>query len=181
MTIRDSLQRTLGAAFVIERELTGGGMAHLYVAQDTALDRPVVVKVLPPERSEGVSAERFRGEIRTVAALQHPNIVGILAAGEVEGLPYYIMPYIEGESLRALLERSGVIAPRAAVAILRDVARACAYAHERGIVHRDIKPDTVLLSGGAAMITDFGVAKALSAAQRPTQGSGGTLTRDGFT
>lgn len=154
-------------------------MAHLYVALDTALNRRVVIKVLPPERSEGVSAERFRGEIRTVAALQHPNIVGILAAGEVEGLPYYIMPFIDGESLRALLERSGSIAPQQTVAILRDVARACAYAHERGIMHRDIKPDNILLSGGAAMITDFGIAKALSAAQHPTRG--GTLTREGYT
>jgi serine/threonine-protein kinase len=169
----------LGTGFAIERELAGGGMAHLYVALDTTLNRRVVVKVLPPERSEGVSAERFRGEIRTVAALQHPNIVGILAAGEVEGLPYYIMPYIEGESLRALLERAGAVTPQQAVAILRDVARACAYAHERGIMHRDIKPDNVMLSGGAAMITDFGIAKALSVSQRPSQG--GTLTREGYT
>ena len=179
MTSQESLQRVLGSAFAIERELAGGGMAHLYVALDTALNRRVVVKVLPPERSEGVSAERFRGEIRTVAALQHPNIVGILAAGEVEGLPYYIMPFIDGESLRALLERNGAITPQQTVAILRDVARACAYAHERGIMHRDIKPDNILLSGGAAMITDFGIAKALSVAQRPTHG--GTLTRDGYT
>ena len=179
MTLQDSLQRVLGSAFAIERELAGGGMAHLFVARDTALNRRVVVKVLPPERSEGVSAERFRGEIRTVAALQHPNIVGILAAGEVEGLPYYIMPFIDGESLRSLLERSGAISPQQTVAILRDVARACAYAHERGIMHRDIKPDNVLLSGGAAMITDFGIAKALSVAQRPPRG--GTLTREGYT
>jgi len=179
VTSQESLQRVLGSAFAIERELAGGGMAHLYVALDTALNRRVVVKVLPPERSEGVSAERFRGEIRTVAALQHPNIVGILAAGEVEGLPYYIMPFIDGESLRALLERIGAVGPQQTVAILRDVARACAYAHERGIMHRDIKPDNVLLSGGAAMITDFGIAKALSVAQHST--SGGTLTREGYT
>ena len=179
MTLQESLQRVLGTGYVIEHELAGGGMAHLYVALDITLNRRVVVKVLPPERSEGVSAERFRGEIRTVAALQHPNIVGILAAGEVDGLPYYIMPYIEGESLRALLERKGAVAPTLAVAVLRDVARACAYAHARGIMHRDIKPDNVLLSGGAAMITDFGIAKALTAAQRPAKG--GTLTRDGYT
>jgi serine/threonine protein kinase/Flp pilus assembly protein TadD len=179
VTLQDSLQRVLGSSFAIERELPGGGMAHLFVALDVALNRRVVVKVLPPERSEGVSAERFRGEIRTVAALQHPNIVGILAAGEVEGLPYYIMPFIDGESLRMLLERAGAISPQQTVAILRDVARACAYAHERGIMHRDIKPDNVLLSGGAAMITDFGIAKALSMAQRPPRG--GTLTREGYT
>jgi serine/threonine protein kinase/tetratricopeptide (TPR) repeat protein len=179
VTLQESLQRVLGSTFAIERELPGGGMAHLFVALDVALNRRVVVKVLPPERSEGVSAERFRGEIRTVAALQHPNIVGILAAGDVEGLPYYIMPFIDGESLRALLERSGAISPQQTVAILRDVARACAYAHERGIMHRDIKPDNVLLSGGAAMITDFGIAKALSMAQRPPRG--GTLTREGYT
>jgi eukaryotic-like serine/threonine-protein kinase len=179
LTLREPLQQALGTSFVIERELTGGGMAHLYVVLDTSLNRRVVVKVLPRERAEGVSAERFRGEIRTVAALQHPNIVGILAAGEVEGLPYYIMPFIDGESLRGLLEREGRMSPRAAVALLRDVARACAYAHARGIVHRDIKPDNVLLSGGAALITDFGIAKALSAAQRPVGDS--TLTRDGFT
>ncbi|NOT08523.1 MAG: serine/threonine protein kinase, partial [Gemmatimonadales bacterium] len=179
MTLREPLEQVLGSSFVVERELTGGGMATLYVALDTSLNRRVVVKVLPRERSEGMSAERFRGEIRTVAALQHPNVVGIISAGEVEGLPYYMMPFIDGESLRAMLVRDGTISPRAAVAILRDVARACAYAHERGIVHRDIKPDNVLMAGGAALITDFGVAKAMTAAQRP-HGSG-TLTREGFT
>ncbi|HEU5219339.1 MAG TPA: protein kinase [Gemmatimonadales bacterium] len=180
MTLREPLQRVLGDAFVIERELTGGGMAHLYVVLDTSLNRRVVVKVLPRERAEGVSAERFRGEIRTVAALQHPNIVGIISAGEVEGLPYYVMPFIDGESLRTLLVREGSMSTRAVVAILRDVARACAYAHGRDIVHRDIKPDNVMLSGGAALITDFGIAKALTAAQRPSD-STSTLTRDGFT
>ncbi|HUO52479.1 MAG TPA: serine/threonine-protein kinase, partial [Gemmatimonadaceae bacterium] len=164
--LQDQLQRTLGAAYVIERELGGGGMSRVFVARETALDRRVVIKVLPPDLSAAVSVERFRREIQLAAGLQHPHIVPVLTAGISEGLPYFTMPFVEGESLRARLRREGELTVHDTVAILRDVAKALAYAHARGVVHRDIKPDNVLLSGGAAVVTDFGVAKALSASAR---------------
>src|SRR4249919_1886182 len=105
--LREQLQRTLGAAFTLERELGGGGMSRVFVAIDTALGRPVVVKVLPPEVAAGVSIERFKREISVAARLQHPHIVPLLSAGEMDGVPYFTMPFITGESLRARLARHG--------------------------------------------------------------------------
>ena len=165
ISLHDQLQQALGAAYTVERELGGGGMSRVFVARDNALGRRVVVKLLSSELAATVSVERFRREIMLVAALQHPHIVGVLSAGQADGSPYYIMPYVEGESLRARLRR-GRLGVVEAVRVLRDVARALAYAHEHGIVHRDIKPDNVLLAGGSAMVADFGVAKALSSALR---------------
>jgi len=124
-----------------------------------------VVKVLPPELSAGVNAERFGREIQLAAKLQQAQIVPVLSAGEVDGIPYYTMPFVEGESLRAKLARDGALPISQVVNILRDVTRALGYAHEHGVVHRDIKPDNVLLSGGTAVVTDFGIAKAISAAR----------------
>ncbi|MDX2262294.1 MAG: serine/threonine-protein kinase [Gemmatimonadales bacterium] len=161
---RDALQRALGAGFTLEHELGGGGMSTVYRARDTALSRNVVVKVLPAELAAAVSVERFKREILVSAALQHPHIVPVLSAGEVDGLPYFVMPFIDGESLRSRLAR-GPLAIREAVAILKDVARALSYAHTNDVVHRDIKPDNILLTGGSAVVTDFGVAKALSVSQ----------------
>ena len=167
MDLRNELQSTLGDGYAVERELGGGGMSRVFLATDRSLGRRVVVKVLAPDLAAGVNRDRFGREILLAAQLQHPHIVPVLAAGTIGELPYYVMPFVEGESLRAALCARGAFPLREAVAVLRDVARALAYAHGRGIVHRDIKSDNVLLSGGAAMVTDFGVAKALAEGRRP--------------
>jgi len=165
--LRERLQSSLGDVFAIERELGGGGMSRVFLAREIALDRHVVVKVLHPELS-GVNVDRFRREIQVVAQLQHPHIVPVLATGETLGILYYTMPYIDGESLRAWLLRESRLQVDDVVRILHDVADALAYAHERGVVHRDIKPDNVLVSRRHAMVTDFGVAKALTVAAHGT-------------
>ena len=161
--LADRLQASLGDAYRIERELGGGGMSHVFLARETALGRSVVVKVLPPEMAASVNIERFRREIQLAASLQHPHIVPVLAAGQAGDLLYYTMPLVEGESLRAKLAREGEMPVSDAVRVLRDVVDALAYAHARGVVHRDIKPDNVLITGQHAVVTDFGVAKAMSA------------------
>lgn len=163
-TLEEHLGAALGAQYRIERELGGGGMSRVFLARDVSLDRPVVVKV-HPHGSQGVTGDRFRREVQVAAQLQHPNLVPVLSAGDAQGLLYFIMPFVEGESLRALLDRDGPLPPARARTVLRDVARALDFAHDNGIVHRDIKPDNVLLAGDAAMVTDFGVAKALSSAR----------------
>jgi tetratricopeptide (TPR) repeat protein len=165
MDLRDQLQRTLGTTYALERELGGGGMSRVFVADERRLNRKVVIKVLSPELAAGVSGDRFEREIQLAASLQQANIVPILAAGETEGLPFYTMPFVEGESLRVRLGKEGRLPVGTVVGAVRDVAKALAYAHERGVVHRDIKPDNVLLSGGTAVVTDFGIAKAISAAR----------------
>jgi serine/threonine-protein kinase len=164
--VHDPLVEALRAAFAIERELPGGGMSRVFVARDPALAREVVIKVLPPDMGAAVSVERFKREIALAAKLQHPHIVPVLTAGEIGGTPYYTMPFVEGESLRGRLLRQGELPIGETLAVLKEVARALAYAHERGVVHRDIKPDNVLVSGGSVMVTDFGVAKALVASER---------------
>ena len=161
--LKNQLQASLGANYTIERELGGGGMSRVFVATETTLGRTVVVKVLPPELAHAVSVERFRREIAMAAKLQHPHIVPLLTAGETDGLPYYTMPFIDGESLRARLARVGELPLEDVVRVLRDVVGALAYAHEHGVVHRDIKPENVLLSRNHALVADFGVAKALTA------------------
>ena len=182
-SLRDRLQTSLGPAYTLERELGGGGMARVFVARDRALGRDVVVKVLAPELAAGLSAQRFTREIRVAAALQEPHTVPVLTAGvTVDGLPYYTMPYVAGESLRARLIR-GPVPLAEAIRVLRDVSQALAYAHRRGVVHRDIKPENVLLCEGTAVVTDFGIAKAVSAARTrdsPSSASAsGVLTRRG--
>src|SRR6476469_7830395 len=165
-SIPDNIRTSLGEYYAFERELVGGGMSRVFLAEDRELHRRVVVRVLPQDLALGVSAKRFRSEILTVAKLQHPHIVGILRAGEVDGVPYFVMPYVDGESLATHLRRNGPSSLRDAVAVFRDVARALAFAHANGVVHRDIKPGNILLAGGSATVTDFGVAKALSSALR---------------
>lgn len=145
----------------------------MFVAEEIALGRKVVIKVLPPETAAQVAVDRFKREILLASKLQHPHIVPVLTAGESNGLPYFTMPFVEGESLRVRLAQHGELPVNQAVRLLREIASALAYAHEHGIVHRDIKPDNVLLSGGSAMVTDFGVAKALSAS---TTGEHSSLT-----
>jgi tetratricopeptide (TPR) repeat protein len=139
-------------------------MSRVFVATERKLGRRVVIKVMTPELAATLSTSRFQREIQVAASLQQANIVPVLSAGEVEGMPWYTMPYVEGESLRARLAR-GPLSERETLSVLRDVARALVYAHERGIVHRDIKPDNVLISGESAVVTDFGIAKAITAAR----------------
>lgn len=162
-TFEERLRESLSDSYDIERELSGAGMSRVFVATDRALGRRVVVKVLPPELTAGVNRERFRREVQVAAQLQHPHIVTLLSAGEDDDILFYTMPFIEGESLRHSLEK-GPLSVREVVRILHDVVDALAYAHARGVIHRDIKPGNILKLGQHALVTDFGVAKALNAA-----------------
>ena len=181
--LRARIQQVLSHTYVLERELGGGGMSRLFLAEERALGRRVVVKVLSPELAHELSTERFAREIQLSAQLQHPNIVPVLTAGVALGLPYYTMPYIDGESLRdrlARLPRGERLPMPQAIAVLRDIARALSYAHRLGVVHRDIKPENVLLAYDAAVVADFGVAKAMAAARvQDTAAGSGTLTQTG--
>ena len=188
--LADRLQAALGTAFRIERELAGGGMSRVFVAEETKLGRRVVVKVLPPELRAGLSIDRFHQETRLAASLRHPHIVPVMAAGESpDGLVYFTMPFIEGESLQRRLEREGRLPLADVVAIVREVADALAYAHANGVVHRDVKPANVLIDGAHVVVADFGVAKALALAasegERPERLTGAKdlpvgLTMAGF-
>ena len=170
MDLRDELQQTLSGTYTLEQELGGGGMSRVFVATETGLSRRVVVKVLPAEMAGHLSVDRFKREISIAARLQNAHIVPLLAAGEVNGLPYFTMPFVEGESLRARLARDGQLPISEVVRMLREIASALSYAHTHGVVHRDMKPDNVLLSSGSAMVTDFGVAKALSDSGNVSEG-----------
>jgi len=165
VNLQAQLEASLGASYVVEREIGGGGMARVFVAEEPGLGRKVVIKVLPPEMSEGISAERFAREIKLAASLQQANIVPVLATGTAAGFPFYIMPFVEGRSLRERLLREGALPVNDAISILRDVARALTFAHSRGVIHRDIKPGNILLSDRTAVVTDFGIAKALGVAR----------------
>ena len=158
------LQSTLGPGFRVEHELGGGGMSRVFVVEDVELGRQIVVKVLPPDVAAGLSVERFKREIQLAAQLQHPHIVPLLTAGAKKGLLYYSMPLIKGESVRGRLVRQHELPIGDVLRILRDVVDALAHAHASGVVHRDIKPDNILLSGHHALVTDFGVSKALATA-----------------
>jgi eukaryotic-like serine/threonine-protein kinase len=158
------LSSALEERYAIERELGQGGMATVYLAQDLKHERKVAIKVLRPELSLSLGADRFLREIRVAANLQHPNILGLYDSGEANGLLYYVMPFIEGESLRDRLNREQQLPIQDALQIARESAEALAYAHDHGIVHRDIKPENILLQQGHALVADFGIARAVSKA-----------------
>jgi serine/threonine protein kinase/tetratricopeptide (TPR) repeat protein len=160
----EPLRAALADRYRLDRELGAGGMATVYLAQDLKHDRPVALKVLRPELAASLGPERFLAEIRLTAKLQHPHIVALFDSGEAGGFLYYVMPYIEGESLRARLERDKRLDVEAMLAVARPVAQALAYAHELGVVHRDIKPENILLSRGQPFVTDFGIARAVTVA-----------------
>ena len=169
-----------GISYEIERKLGSGGMATVYLARDPKHDRPIAIKVLHADVSARVGAERFVREIRLTARLQHPHVLGLVDSGVFDGnaavlarRPYYVMPYVEGETLRARLTRDGALHLADAMRVLRDVADALCYAHEAGVIHRDIKPENILLTRGHAVVADFGIAKAIAAA------GGGSSSREG--
>jgi serine/threonine-protein kinase len=157
-----TLNAALSGRYTIERELGAGGMATVYLAHDVRHDRKVALKVLRPELSAILGAARFLTEIKTTANLQHPHILSLFDSGEADGTVFYVMPYIEGESLRDRIKRDHQLPVDEAVRIAREVADALEYAHKQGIVHRDIKPENILLHGGHAMVADFGIALAAS-------------------
>ena len=171
---KPGLAEALGDHYTIEREVGAGGMATVYLAHDTKHDRKVAIKVLRPELASAVGTERFPREIRTVAQFNHPHILSLYDSGEAAGFLYYVMPFVEGESLRDRLLREKQLPVADAVRILSEVADALAYSHARGVVHRDIKPANIMLAGRHAIVADFGVAKALKAA------AGDTLTTVGI-
>src|SRR5687768_14742050 len=139
--LRERIQSRLSGSYKLGRELSGGGMSRVFLAEDHSLGRTVVIKVLAPELAAGINAERFRREIMLAAQLQHPHIVPVLSAGVADDLPYFVMPFVVGESLRnKLLDEKGMPAVDI-VNVLRDVAKALNFAHSQGVVHRDIKPD----------------------------------------
>ena len=170
------LQAALAGRYTIERELGRGGMATVYLAQDRRLPRSVALKVLHPELATAVGVERFLREIGTCAGLNHPLILALHDSGEAAGLPYYTMPYVEGEeTLRSRLKRERQLSIEDAVDVMCDVAEALAYAHSRGVVHRDIKPENILFSGGRAVVADFGIARALTVARIDLTAPGGLI------
>jgi serine/threonine-protein kinase len=168
------LTAALGDRYRVERELGAGGMATVYLAQDLKHDRKVALKVLRPELAAVLGAERFVVEIKTTAALQHPHILPLFDSGTADGFLYYVMPYIEGETLRAKLNRETQLGIEEAVRITTQVADALDYAHRHGVIHRDIKPENILLHDGRPMVADFGIALAVSAA------AGGRMTETGL-
>ena len=160
------LQPALADRYLIKRELGRGGMATVYLAQDLKHHRQVAIKVLKPELAAALGPERFLREIEIAAGLTHPHVLPLHDSGEAAGFLYYVMPFVDGETLRARLNREQQLPLEEAVQIAREVADALSYAHGRDVVHRDIKPENILLSGGHAVVADFGIARAISVAGR---------------
>jgi len=169
------LTTALAGRYTIERELGAGGMATVYLAHDVRHDRKVALKLLRPELAAILGGERFLKEIRLTANLQHPHILGLHDSGEVDGLVYYVMPFVEGESLRQRIAREHQLPIDEAIRIATEVASALDYAHRHGVIHRDIKPENILLHDGSALVADFGIALAASRSD-----SGTRLTETGM-
>ena len=181
--LRERLQAGVGGTYVLGRELGRGGMATVYLADDLKHHRKVALKVLHPDLGASLGAERFLREIGLTAALQHPHILPLHDSGAADGLLYYVMPYVDGESLRERLSHERQLPVDDAVRIALDVAGALDYAHRHGVIHRDVKPENVLLHDGRALVADFGIARAVErAADHDTPGGavGGTITGTGF-
>src|ERR671913_2310004 len=170
----ERLSAALADRYRIERELGQGGMATVYLAHDLKHERKVALKVLKPELAAVLGAERFVVEIKTTAALQHPHILPLFDSGTADGFLFYVMPFIDGETLRAKLDRETQLGVDEAVRIATNVADALDYAHRHGVIHRDIKPENILLHEGRPMVADFGIALAVSAA------AGGRMTETGL-
>src|SRR6266480_4011781 len=161
----EDFAEALGSSYRLERCLGEGGMATVHLAQDLKHRRRVAVKVVRPELATGLGTERFQREIEIAAALNHPHILAVHDSGEAAGVLYYVMPYVEGQSLRARLLRDRQLPLEDALHITREVADALDYAHQRGVIHRDIKPENILLQAGHAVVADFGIARAVTAAE----------------
>ena len=179
MSVADALGSALSGRYVVERELGRGGMATVFLARDVRHKRAVAVKVMMRDLVAAGGTERFLNEIQFAARLTHPHVLGVHDSGEADGLLYYVMPYVEGETLRARVAREGALPIPDAVRLLRELADALAYAHAQGVVHRDLKPENVLLSGGHAVVADFGIAKAVAAATQHTAADAPALTATG--
>jgi serine/threonine-protein kinase len=164
MDERERLAEALTDRYRIEREIGAGGMATVYLAHDLRHDRKVAIKVLRPELAAIIGADRFLAEIRVTANLQHPHILALHDSGESDGFLFYVMPFIEGESLRDRLDRETLLPIEDAFQIVQEVADGLGHAHDLGVVHRDIKPANILLSGGHALVADFGIARAVTEA-----------------
>jgi eukaryotic-like serine/threonine-protein kinase len=186
------LQDAIGSAYEVEREFASGGQSRLFIANDTAAPRKVVIKLLPPDLAGAIESERFRREIQVLGVLQHPHIVPLLGSGHVGDLLWYVMPFIRGDSLAARLKAQGALPVQEALRALYEIADALAMAHREGIVHRDLKPENVLFQSEHAMLADFGVAHARLESLRRSSGvsmgemrrsiamSNGRLTQHGF-
>ncbi|UCG87137.1 MAG: serine/threonine protein kinase, partial [Gemmatimonadota bacterium] len=169
-----ALKSALADRYKIERPIGRGGMATVYLASDLKHGRPIAIKVMRPDLAASLGSDRFLKEIEIAARLTHAHIVPLHDSGEADGFLYYVMPYVEGSSLRTLLNREPRLGMSQAISIAEQVADALDYAHRMGVLHRDIKPENILLSHGHAFVADFGVAKAVSTA------GGETITRTGF-
>ena len=173
MDAEGRLKSALAGRYAIEREIGRGGMATVYLARDLKHGRRVAIKVLRPELAATLGPERFIREIEIAANLSHPHILPLFDSGEADGLLYYVMPFVEGEALRERLDREGKLPVAEAVRLTDEIASALSYAHEQGIVHRDVKPENIMLSGGRAVVADFGIGRALAAAGgQPLTGTG---------
>src|SRR3954471_12430094 len=173
----EHLRKSFADSYRVDEELRGGGMSRLFMATDLALSRRVVIKILPPELTSDMMAARFKRESEVTAHLQHPNILPIITAGVKDGLMYYVMPFIAGESLRERLKREKQLPIGDSVTIICEVASALSYAHKQGVIHRDIKPENILLQDGHAVLADFGIAAALTL---PGEAPHSRITRTGM-